>query len=115
MVDDNTSIILGVTVQHFMQLGGCADSLHPLILSHVFGLMQFCNGISTFVRRIVRSPLMMQPSCPGLSLVTRAGFIVMTLRQNNSPPNGKVQKDEADIKGTVQKEFILEGQTVNSA
>jgi hypothetical protein len=39
----------------------------------------------------VRSPLTMQPSCPGLSLVTRAGFAVMTLRHRNNLPNGKVQ------------------------
>jgi hypothetical protein len=34
---------------------------------------------------------MMQHSCPGLSLVTRAGFTVRTLRQSNNPSNGKVQ------------------------
>jgi hypothetical protein len=33
----------------------------------------------------------MQPSCPGLSPVKRAGFMVITLRQSNNPPNGKVQ------------------------
>jgi hypothetical protein len=27
---------------------------------------------------------MMQPSCPGLSLVTRAGFTVMTLKQSSN-------------------------------
>jgi hypothetical protein len=27
-----------------MQLGGCADLLHPFIWSHVSGLMQFHNG-----------------------------------------------------------------------
>jgi hypothetical protein len=34
---------------------------------------------------------MMQPTCPGLSLVMRAGFTVMTQRQSNNPPIGKVQ------------------------
>jgi hypothetical protein len=32
-----------------------------------------------------------KPSCPGLSLVTRAEFVVMTLRQSNKPYNRKVQ------------------------
>jgi hypothetical protein len=32
----------------------------------------------------------MQLSCPELSLVTRAGFMVMTLTQSNNPPNGTV-------------------------
>jgi hypothetical protein len=72
-------------------------------------------------------------SCPGLSLVTRAGFTVTILRQSNKPPNGKVQtprpkkvrqvKSEVksmhiisfDIKGIVHNEFVLEGQRVNSA
>jgi hypothetical protein len=33
----------------------------------------------------------MKPSCTGLSLVTRAGLMVITLRQSNNPPNEKVQ------------------------
>jgi hypothetical protein len=33
----------------------------------------------------------MQLSCPGLTMVPKAGFTVMTLRQTNNPPNGKVQ------------------------
>jgi hypothetical protein len=76
----------------------------------------------------------MQPSCPGLSLVTRAGFMVMMLRQRNNPPNGKAQghrdrkrRDTVkskvksmliiffDIKGIVNNEFALAGQTVSSA
>ena len=32
---------------------------------------------------------MMKHSCPGSSLVIRAGFTVMTLRQSNNPPSGK--------------------------
>jgi hypothetical protein len=32
-----------------------------------------------------------QPSSPGLSLATRAGFTVMTLRQCNNPLNGKIR------------------------
>jgi hypothetical protein len=83
-----------------MQQGGRADFLRPVIWSHVSGLMRFRPGfwqlirsisISTPARSCVRSPLTMQPSCPGLSLVRRAGFKVMTLRQSNSPLNGKVQ------------------------
>jgi hypothetical protein len=33
----------------------------------------------------------MQPSCPRISLVRRARFTIMTLRQSSRPPNGKVQ------------------------
>jgi hypothetical protein len=82
---------------------------------------------------------MMQLSCPGLALVTKAGFMVLTPRQSNNPPNGKVQihqdrkrQDERkarrtkskvksmliiffDIKGNGLKELILAGQTVSSA
>jgi hypothetical protein len=35
----------------------------------------------------------MQPSCPGLSLVKRARFTVMTLRQSNNSLNGKVRNN----------------------
>jgi hypothetical protein len=34
---------LGVSVQNFTQLGGCADFLRPFIWSHVCGLAQFRN------------------------------------------------------------------------
>jgi hypothetical protein len=63
----------------------------------------------------------MQLSCPGLLLVTRAGFTVMIQRQRNNLANGEVQISEEQsmliiiIKGIVHKEFGLEGQTVNSA
>jgi hypothetical protein len=75
---------------------------------------------------------MMQPSCPGTSLVKRAGFAVMTLRQSNSHPNGKSKVTKAekgntdekqsqeyahnvfDTKGIIHNEFILAGQTYNS-
>jgi hypothetical protein len=64
--------------------------------------------------------------------VTRAGFTVMTLRQSNTPPNGKVNSPRLkkgrqvkskvksmiitfhNIKGIVQWEFVLAGQIVNS-
>jgi hypothetical protein len=47
--------------------------------------------VSMYARSFVRLPLTLQPSCPGLSLVTRARFTAMALRQSNYPPNGKVQ------------------------
>jgi hypothetical protein len=75
---------LGVSVQHFVQLGGHADFLRPFIWSRVSGLIQFHDGSD-------KGTVMMQPSCPGLSLVTTAGFMVMTLRQSNDPPSEKVQ------------------------
>jgi hypothetical protein len=49
------------------------------------------SSVSASSRSFVISPPTMEPSCPGLSLVTRAGFMVMILRKSNNPPNGKVQ------------------------
>jgi hypothetical protein len=43
------------------------------------------------IEELCEIPPIMQPSCPGLSLETRAEFTVMTLRQSNNPPNRKVQ------------------------
>jgi hypothetical protein len=60
---------------------------------------------------------MMESSCPWLSLVMRAGFTVMTLKQSNNPPKRKVKSMLIvffDIKGIVHKEFVLTGQTANS-
>jgi hypothetical protein len=52
----------------------------------------------------------------------RAGFTVMTLRQSDNPPNGKMKSKVKgmliiffDIKGIVHKEFLPAGRTVNSA
>jgi hypothetical protein len=65
------------------------------------------SSLLTSARGFVRSPAMMQSSCPEFSLVTRAGCTFMTSKQNNS--------DKSNIKGIVHKEFILSGRTVNSA
>jgi hypothetical protein len=59
------------------------DLLRPFIWSRVSGLMRFrelrqiASENATFFTR--------------LSLMTRTGFTVMTLRQSNNPPNGKVE------------------------
>jgi hypothetical protein len=61
--------------------------LHPFISSHVPGLIQFHDGPD-------KGPAIAsddKPSCPSLSLVKRAGFVVMTIRQRNNPPYAKVQ------------------------
>jgi len=42
----------------------------------------------------VSSPPMMKPSCPGSSLVMRAGFTVTALRQSNNPPSGKAPRHQ---------------------
>jgi hypothetical protein len=60
------------------------------------------SSVSTSARSFVRSPPTMQPSCPGLALVTRAGFTVMTLRQSNSLPNGNLR-----AKSRAYSPFVL--------
>jgi hypothetical protein len=86
-----------------------------------------------FLKSFIMSPLLMQRSCPGLSLVTSGGFMVVTLSQSSSPPNGKVrthrnQKQQVrcrakpkacpsiflDMKVIGHKEFALAGLTVSS-
>jgi hypothetical protein len=64
---------------------------------------------------------MMQPSCPGLSLVMRAGFTVMSQRMQQFSRWKMKSKVKSmtiiffDIKGGAHKKFILAGQTVNPA
>jgi hypothetical protein len=70
-----------------------------------------CSSVSTSAGSFVRLPPMMQPLCPGLSLLMRAGLMVMTPRLSNSPPNEKVQTHQTD----VHKELVLAGQPVTSA
>jgi hypothetical protein len=112
------------SLQNSTQLDRCADCC-PFIWSRLSGPIRFRCGLDKGTKTN-------QPSCPGL-LVTRAGFTVMALRQSNDHTNGKVQthrdrkrRDRLraksrecsaffDIKGIVDKEFVLGGQTVNSA
>jgi hypothetical protein len=52
------------------------------------------SSASTSALNFVTSPLTMTPSCPGSSLVMRAGFTVTTLRQSNNPPSGKAPRHQ---------------------
>jgi hypothetical protein len=72
-----------------MLLGGCAELSCPFMWNHASGMMHF-------MRSFIKSPLMMQPSCPEIKLVTRAGFLVMTLIQSNNPPNRNVEIHESE-------------------
>jgi hypothetical protein len=56
--------ILGVSVQNFTQLVECAEFLRSCVWSPVSWFMWFRNGFN-------KGTAMMQPSYPGLSLVTR--------------------------------------------
>jgi len=47
------------------------------------------SSASTSALNFVSSPPMTKPSCPGSSVVMRAGFTVTTLRQSNNLPSGK--------------------------
>jgi hypothetical protein len=67
-------------------------------------------------------PPMTQPSCPGLLLVTRAGFTVTTLRQRNKR-KVRTRREQSQehahhflyIKGIVRKQILLADQTANLA
>ena len=56
------------------------------------------TSASTSALSFVSSPPMMKPSCPGSSLVMRAGFTVITLRQSNNPPSGKSLHHQGQIR-----------------
>jgi hypothetical protein len=124
-----------------MQLGGLIDLYDLFFFSRESGLIQFLTadqGSSVSLSRgsFVRSPLTMQPSCSGLSPVTKAGFKVMALRLSNNPPNENVQthRDRKrrdrwiakswaesmliiffDIEEIFHKEFVLIVQILNCA
>jgi hypothetical protein len=78
-----------------MPLGREADYLSIFVWSRVSGLMRFLTAdqkqqcVSVSPKSFVGSLPMVQPSCSGLSLVMKAGFMVMTLGQSNNLPNGK--------------------------
>jgi hypothetical protein len=89
--------------------------LQLFIWKHVSGLMRFLttdrsNSVSTFVGSFFRLLPTMQP-CPGLSLVMRAGFTVMTLRRSKSLKSPRQKKGMAGDKGIAHKEFVLAGHT----
>jgi hypothetical protein len=50
----------------------------------------------------------MMHSCPGLSLVMRAGLTVMNLRQNNNPPPMEKSELTETKKGETGEEQSLE-------
>jgi hypothetical protein len=82
----------GTQCTNFHAAGWMWWFLRPFICSCVSGTMQFLTADQKQQRvSFVRLPPMMQSSCPGLSMVTRDGFLIMSLRQSNNPPNGKVQ------------------------
>jgi hypothetical protein len=114
-----------------MQLGGCADFC-VLLFGIVY--LSWCDFTVSNRVNVCEELRQMQLSYPGLSLVTRAGSTVMTLRYSNKLPNVKVQthrdrerRDKwrtkaksmliilLDIKGTFRKEFVLAGQIVSYA
>jgi hypothetical protein len=65
--------------------------LRSLIWSRSSGLMHFVTADLNQRRVNVCKELReMQPSCLGSSLLTRAGFMVLALRQSNKLSYGKV-------------------------
>ena len=52
------------------------------------------HSASTSALKFVSSPPMMKSSCPGLSLVMRAGFTVTTMRKGSNPPSGKAPRHQ---------------------
>jgi hypothetical protein len=75
---------LGSQWPKFHAAGWTCWFLGPFICSRVSGVMRFREGSDKWIART-------EPSCLGLSSVTRAGFTVMTMRQSNNPPNEKFQ------------------------
>jgi hypothetical protein len=65
-------------------------SLHPFVWICVFGLMRFRDGCDRGIMSVLRSLYKYQKELGVLPLVTRAGFAIVTPRQSNSLPNGKV-------------------------
>jgi hypothetical protein len=90
------------------------------------------SSMQKSVSSFVRSPKIKKPSCTGLLLETKNGFMVTTTRQSNRSSNGKVQTHWARkrrqlkskvkstlvifyIKSMVHEAIFLAGQTVNYA
>ena len=61
------------------------------------------SSASTSTLNFVSLPLMMKPSCPGSSLVIRAAFTIMTLRQSNNPPSRKAPCHQGQIRPDRRK------------
>ena len=64
------------------------------------------SSAPTSALNFVSSPPMMKPSCPGSSLVIRAGFMVTILRQSKNPPVEKPHVTKAkkarEVKSNVK-------------
>jgi hypothetical protein len=107
-----------------MELCRCADFLHPFIWSHVSGLMQYRKGSNKRTTKRIKFCAAVHPSCPELSLVTRAGFTVMTLRQKatvlpmekselNDTKQGETGEEQSEETFSLtSKELFRAGQTV---
>jgi hypothetical protein len=70
------------------------------------------SSVSASARSFVTSLATMQPPSPGLSMVTRAEFTIITRRQNDSPLNGKVhtnrdRKKARQVKTKVKSMYII--------
>jgi hypothetical protein len=113
---------LGTSVQTIMQMGGRADTLCPFILSRVFSLKQFhsgldCERISNFVQISRKAQWRL---CKWLDKrLGKKTWAIHRKTKLTDTKKGEIGEEQSqkhapfNIKGTVHKEFSLEGQTVN--
>jgi hypothetical protein len=78
-------------VQNFTQLGEHADFCLLLFGVVYVAWCSFAMGLTKEQPVCIRFYADLGERCGGLSLVTRAGFAVMIVRQSNNLPSGKVQ------------------------
>jgi hypothetical protein len=115
---------LGVSVQHFTQLGGCTDLLRPFTLHCAFGLMQFYAGFdkgTASVHQILRKSWKMIRQVFEEESMSHTQVYEWESQNSLRPRKArhlksKVKKHAHDFlwhQGNCSKEFILAGQTVN--
>jgi len=85
-------LVMGRAIGFWWKNWACTVS-QPNLCSGTW-LLTRSSSVPTSAQKFISSPLMVKPSCPGPSLVMRAGFMFTTLRQSNNPPSGKAPRHQ---------------------